>query len=257
MPGPYRGTAALKALKPVLAVVLIAVLGAFGWALMWPQAPAIMITEATATPMPNGALVLAMTLTNLGDPDRLTGASSPEGDVVIAGAEGDLALPTGSTPKLAMDGAHLILTGLTGQATDGRLIPLTLTFQTAGPATTRARLTPPPAQMAHMQTPLDAPTGPSVSLTVTPQGDTYRVTVAPQNFRFAQDLVDGPHQPGTGHGHLYLNGLKLQRLYAPQAVIGALPRGRHQVKVVLNTNDHRAYAVAGEPVAASAAITVP
>lgn len=247
----------MKVLKPVLAVGLILALAALGWALMRPQPRVILITNAIATPLPNGALALTMTLTNPGGPDQLIDASSPEGTVAITGTAGDLVVPAGGTPTLAMDGAHLMLTGLSGQTAEGRLIPLTMTFQATGPATTRARVTAPPAHMAHMQTPHDAPTGPRVSLTIAPQGDGFQVAVTTQNFRFAPDLVDGPHQPGTGHGHLYLNGLKLQRLYTPQAAIGALPPGTHQVKVVLNTNDHRAYAVVGEPVAATATITVP
>ena len=65
-----------------------------------------------------------------------------------------------------------------------------------------------------------------------------------------------PHVPGTGHAHLYLNGLKLGRLYVPSARIGALPPGDHMVRVTLNANDHRAYVVDGDPVTAIAPLSV-
>ncbi|MEC8197159.1 MAG: hypothetical protein VX228_12815, partial [Pseudomonadota bacterium] len=74
------------------------------------------------------------------------------------------------------------------------------------------------------------------------------------DFEFTPDLVDGPHVPGTGHGHIYINGLKLGRLYSPTTTIGNLPPGQHEIRVTLSTNDHRAYVVNDIPVTASATL---
>ena len=35
----------------------------------------------------------------------------------------------------------------------------------------------------------------------------WAVSVKSEDFEFTPNLVDGPHVPGTGHGHIYLNGL--------------------------------------------------
>ncbi len=92
---------------------------------------------------------------------------------------------------------------------------------------------------------------PRISLSAEPsEGGGWRIRVEAEDFAFRKDLVDGPHVPGTGHGHLYVGGVKVGRLYAPEAEIGPLPPGRHVVRVTLNTNDHRAYVVDGAPVTA-------
>ena len=59
-----------------------------------------------------------------------------------------------------------------------------------------------------------------------------------------------------GHGHIYVSGMKIGRLYQPEARIGTLPKGEHQVRLTLNTNDHRAYVVGDQPVTATATIVV-
>jgi hypothetical protein len=50
--------------------------------------------------------------------------------------------------------------------------------------------------------------------------------------------------------------MKLGRLFAPEYHIGPLPPGSHEIRVTLNTNDHRAYVVGDTPVTASTIITV-
>ena len=50
--------------------------------------------------------------------------------------------------------------------------------------------------------------------------------------------------------------MKIGRLYQPEARIGTLPKGEHQVRLTLNTNDHRAYVVGDQPVTATATIVV-
>ena len=74
---------------------------------------------------------------------------------------------------------------------------------------------------------------PSLTLSVTPDGDGWRVQIDAQDFTFSKDFVDLYHVPGMGHGHLYVGGMKLGRLYAPEAYIGALPKGQHEIRVAL------------------------
>ncbi len=53
-----------------------------------------------------------------------------------------------------------------------------------------------------------------------------------------------------GHAHLYVDGKKVQSLYAPYAVLRNLPAGRHRITVSLNVlPDHRALTIGGQPLA--------
>ena len=105
-------------------------------------------------------------------------------------------------------------------------------------------------------TPLVADPAPEIDLASSRTDTGWRITATTRNFDFREDLADQPHEPGTGHGHLYIEGLKLQRLYGPDAVIGDLPPGRYEVRVSLNTNDHRPYMADGVPVSASVILEV-
>jgi len=103
----------------------------------------------------------------------------------------------------------------------------------------------------------DGEPAPSIALSVSRGGDdAWRVELTSDEFEFRQDLLNGPHVPGTGHGHLYVGGLKLQRLFSNVVETGALPPGEHIFRVTLNTNDHRAYVVEETPVTATASVRV-
>ena len=218
------------------------------------------LSNAALAPMGN-AHALTVTITNEGAADRLISVSSEEATGVMAmGADSTdgLTIPAGSAPGLSMDGAHVMLTGLPADMEEGRLVPVTLTFAKAGTLTTRARLGGGMAGMGHdvaFEVPADEPR-PSVSLTVRPDGDGWIAEALVSHFQFSKDQVDGEHSPGLGHGHLYLNGLKLQRIYEPNTRIGALLPGDYTVRVTLNTNDHRPYSVDGAVVTAVATFTV-
>ncbi|MDF0600665.1 hypothetical protein P1J78_07985 [Psychromarinibacter sp. C21-152] len=249
----------MKPLWILGAAILLGLAGAAVWYVAL-RSPDIALRDATLEPHGDG-LALALTIDNAGPPDRLVEISTAaEGQLILAGAlfsEG-LAIPAGASPKLAVDGAHGMLTGLEGGTAPGRLIPVTLRFAQAGAVSTRARIVEGMGE-SHGTTPYAVPEGepvPSLSMTVTPEGDGWRVTLDTDNIAFDEAAVDGPHEPGHGHAHLYLDGLKLSRLYGPSYRIGALPPGSYEVRVALNTNDHRAYEVNGEVIAASAQITV-
>lgn len=260
----------MKAGKPLAILALLAVLAGVAWLFLTPApAPDLHLSEASAAPLSDtqGAVAVFVTIENAGGPDRLTGAASPAAQsAMIEAPVAALAIPAGSTPTLAADGAFIRLEGVEGALSEGQLIPVTLMFERAGEQNLQARLVAPRDTGHAMHHGLPGmgdvhmvgagEPAPQLALTVMADGRGWRVEAVTEGFTFSRDLADGPHQPGTGHGHLYLNGLKLGRLYEPQAHIGALPPGTHTVRVTLNTNDHRAYLVDHVPVSAEARIVV-
>jgi len=98
---------------------------------------------------------------------------------------------------------------------------------------------------------------PQIEMNVEGKDDLWAVMIETNNFEFFEPVTEPlVHKDGQGHGHLYLNGLKLQRMFSEKATIGKLPSGKHIVSVTLNTNDHKAYAIDGAPISASAEIKV-
>jgi hypothetical protein len=61
------------------------------------------------------------------------------------------------------------------------------------------------------------------------------------NFRFAPEHVGTAVLPSEGHAHLYIDGVKIGRIYGPWYNLpptlfkGA---GDHEIRVTLNANDH-------------------
>lgn len=266
----------MRALRVGLyAMALAAALGAMV-ALLLPRASAILIEAPVVVPVgPADAGHLAVTLTvrNSGGPDWLDAVEAPEAfrATLMGGqAGGALAIPAGGSPSLALDGAHGMLLNVQGALEEGRLIPVTLTFREAGPVTVRARLMAPqpasgdglgsdPVGHMHGGSLVDVPSAgaPTVSMTVERDGSGWRILAMTERFRFTPGAIDGAHVPGEGHGHLYLGGLKLGRMTGPEMRIGALPKGRHELRLTLNSNDHQTYAVDGVPIAATVMIEQP
>ena len=129
-------------------------------------------------------------------------------------------------------------------------------FEVAGAVTTRARVGKPDAHAGHAHV-LDlgpVEVAPKVTMDLRPDGDGWTVTLNSGAFNLTKEGVDGANVPGQGHAHLYLGGLKLQRMYGPVAHIGALPKGQHILQVILNSHDHQALYAGGKPVGAIALI---
>lgn len=259
----------MKAVKPLVALCVLALLALGAYVLLSGQNQRdLHLTNAVAAPIEAvpGDVAVFVKIENHDGPDRLIGAYAPTAKATrIDGPAPTLAIPGDSAPSLAADGAFARLSGLPGTLADGQMIPITFEFEEAGKQSVQARLSAPRKTGEAHDFGLFGMGGvcrvgkgepaPRIALTTRPDGDGWIIEVQAEEFEFTPDLADGLHVPGTGHGHLYLNGLKLQRLYANTARIGPLPPGRHEVLVTLNTNDHRAYVVGETPVTASATLT--
>jgi len=243
----------MEALRYLLAACFFG-LAAGAFLLFGNDAGRITVTEARLTPM-GDSFALTIAIDNPGGPDKLLGIGSEAASNVMlmgAGERLELAIPAQSTPALAMDGAHAMITNIVGDGGEGRLLPITLWFERSGGVETRARISGDDL-MAHgagFEVPDDA-LKPEVRIMAQPEGKDWVIRIEATNFQFNKDAVDKAHQSGSGHGHLYLNGLKLQRVYSDEVRVGALPPGHHIFSVTLNTNDHQTYFVDGLPVTAS------
>jgi len=246
----------------------VLMLAAAGAAAMVARAPdPILLTEATAAPIGSDSAAVFLKIENRGTPDRLLSVASAAGVASLYAPESSdgVPSPTGAGAQLAADGAHIRISG--ADLGHGQLIPLTLTFAEAGPVTAKARLIDPTADKGASQVGLfgiggicqvgEGEPAPAITLRTEPDGDGWRILIDTDEFTFSKERIDLFHVPGEGHGHLYVGGLKMGRLYTSEARIGALPPGRHIVRVTLNTNDHRAYVVDDIPVTATAVIEVP
>ena len=81
------------------------------------------------------AVAISARIDNDGGPDRLLSVSSPEAKLAMLHGEQDLSglpIPAGTGASLADDGAHVMLMGVEGELTPGRLIPITLEFENGG-----------------------------------------------------------------------------------------------------------------------------
>lgn len=253
-------------MKAGILVVALGVIGAVLWSsgVLTPVARTLLITEASASPMANGSAVAVLTIENQGEPDMLIGVGSTLGDARFQNADRGLPVPSGKS-SLALDSAYIVIVATHSPFEDGMLIPLTLDFEAAGEVNVKARFTTPAtgSMAAHMamghggmrfdvtQAPF-----PTLALSVTPNDQGWTAQIDAKDFTFSEEMQDGDHVRGTGHGHIYVGDMKLGRLFSESYTIGALPKGQHQLRVTLNTNDHRAYVVEGKPVSAEAIITV-
>ena len=83
----------------------------------------------------------------------------------------------------------------------------------------------------------------------------WNIHIETINFRFAPENVNGHPTAGEGHAHLYVDGMKVTRVYGPWFFLSELPAGTHSLEVTLNANDHSGFVLKGEPVADSIDIT--
>lgn len=109
----------------------------------------------------------------------------------------------------------------------------------------------------HEMFEVDSASAPVLDISLKPDAKSgYNLHLAVDKFTFSPENAGGSHNDNEGHAHLYINGEKITRLYGPDHYIGELPEGENIVMVTLNTNDHKDYAVNGEPVADSLKVIV-
>jgi hypothetical protein len=101
-------------------------------------------------------------------------------------------------------------------------------------------------------------TTPSVAITATPDAlKGVNVEVTTTGFRWAPEHASSDPLDGEGHAHLYVDDVKVARLYTPWFHLSGLAPGEHTVRVTLNANDHADLTADGAPVAATTTVTVP
>ena len=247
----------------IIGCVLAATLAAY--VLLQDRAAPITLTDATATAGSSvaPAFMVAMTIENSGPPDRLIQVSSPSGAMVSImnsdNADAPLVIPGEGSASLAMDGAHLMIMGADAAFAEGAFLPVTLTFENAGDVSTRVENIGTMAMGHAMTNGVQEDPAPSLEITAVtaPSPDGFDIALEVTNFTFTQGEENADHVPNEGHAHVYLNGLKLGRLYDQTYRIGALPPGGYDLTVALNTNDHRPYLDANEPVIGRLTFTIP
>ncbi|WP_394155418.1 hypothetical protein [Loktanella salsilacus] len=88
--------------------------------------------------------------------------------------------------------------------------------------------------------------------------DGYNVQILPVNFDFTPADINRGAQHNQGHAHLYVNGVKIGRVYAPWVHLPAklLQPGVNEVTVTLNANDHSGWALDGAPISSTVQVKV-
>lgn len=78
---------------------------------------------------------------------------------------------------------------------------------------------------------------------------TWLLKIELNQFTFAPERV-GENAPSynEGHAHLYINGEKINRLYGEYYNLGTLPKGKNEITVTLNSNNHGVLSYKGKPI---------
>ncbi len=76
----------------------------------------------------------------------------------------------------------------------------------------------------------------------------WNLQVKTANFTFAPQRAGREFVLGEGHGHLYVDGEKRDRVYGAWYHLDNLASGEHRVEVTLNGNNHAVYQTNGRPI---------
>jgi copper(I)-binding protein len=248
----------------IMAVVLAALAVAFFASTKADQH--ITASNATAVPVfgSEGAYIAKVLLTNTGPPDRLiTVTSASAADISLDGQHTKklIVLPGQSSAELAADGVHVRLSRFSDDIGAGSLVPLTLVFEKAGEVVTRLRVseldTTDHSMHAGMTVEAKAPE-PDAQLAVREASASGGIAarLELENFSLVEAAEGTAHVDGEGHAHLYLNGLKLGRLYDTDITIGPLLPGDYDLSVTLNSHFHRVYTRGGLPIGDSYSFSI-
>jgi hypothetical protein len=108
----------------------------------------------------------------------------------------------------------------------------------------------------HSKYEVSAAEAPKVELVVTEDAKSgYNVKIIATDFTFKPESVNSENILGEGHAHLYVDGVKVGRLYSPYFHYDGDFEGSKTFKVTLNANDHSEYAVDGEVIYSEVVVT--
>ncbi len=99
---------------------------------------------------------------------------------------------------------------------------------------------------------VDAEGAPTLELQVFPLPDgSFNLQLLTSNFAFTPQNIDQAPVLGEGHAHLYVDGVKLARLYGEWHHIPTLPPDANMLTVALYANNHQGFAVDGETISST------
>lgn len=86
----------------------------------------------------------------------------------------------------------------------------------------------------------------------------WLLKVETDHFTFTPEKA-GMSEPSynEGHAHIYINGKKINRLYGEYYHLGSLSKGKNEIKVTLNANNHGALIYKGKPIQSIETVQVP
>lgn len=103
---------------------------------------------------------------------------------------------------------------------------------------------------------LAAGSAPRVNLQLFPlAGGGFNLRAQTLNFIFTPQNVDGEPVAGEGHAHLYIDGVKIARVYGEWHYLESLPAGAETLSVTLYANDHSAFSVDGVEISDSVSLS--
>ncbi len=98
-----------------------------------------------------------------------------------------------------------------------------------------------------------------VSISVTAEQDDsggVNVRIDTEGWRWAPEEVNLANVPGAGHAHVYVDGVKINRVYGPNYYLTGVEPGTREIRVTLNTNAHNELTYAGQPLESTTSVEV-
>lgn len=95
---------------------------------------------------------------------------------------------------------------------------------------------------------------PTIAIALMPEGNgAFNLRIDETGFIFAPEHVNQATVQGEGHAHVYLDGVKIARIYSQWAHLTEIKSGSI-LRVTLHANDHTAWGYNGQPVAAEVVV---
>lgn len=86
----------------------------------------------------------------------------------------------------------------------------------------------------------------------------YNLHILTENFTFTPENISQAPVANEGHAHLYINGIKIARVYGEWFNIPAsdLQPGANAIEVTLNANDHAEWVLEGTHISATTTVSL-